>query len=219
MQLVSSELDKLAPERIENTPWSAHENGTIASFAMAHNNACIFLKYYVTEQAIQAKYRNTNDPVYKDTCVELFIAFEGETAYYNLEFNCLGTCLAEFGSDRQTRRLLPAETIAKIRRMASLRAGHENAPLKTWQLTLVIPTDVFSEHALAKLEATQVRANFYKCGDELPIPHYMTWTAVEAPAPDFHLPEYFGRINFMEAPYHPTEHSTGLCFSSASKTL
>ncbi|HEX8038127.1 MAG TPA: carbohydrate-binding family 9-like protein [Chryseosolibacter sp.] len=42
-----------------------------------------------------------------------------------------------------------------------------------------------------------VSKDFYKCGDNLPEPHFITWNDVKAPKPDFHLPEFFGRINFL----------------------
>jgi hypothetical protein len=40
------------------------------------------------------------------------------------------------------------------------------------------------------------RANFYKCADKTSHPHWLTWAPVNYPKPKFHLPEYFGRIEF-----------------------
>jgi hypothetical protein len=40
------------------------------------------------------------------------------------------------------------------------------------------------------------RANFYKCADKTSHPHWLTWAHVNYPKPKFHLPEYFGRIEF-----------------------
>ncbi|MDE6269894.1 MAG: hypothetical protein K2M12_03440, partial [Muribaculaceae bacterium] len=42
----------------------------------------------------------------------------------------------------------------------------------------------------------QLRANFYKCGDLLSTPHFLSWNRVDTPHPDFHRPEYFGAIKF-----------------------
>ena len=39
-----------------------------------------------------------------------------------------------------------------------------------------------------------IRANFYKCGDETPIPHFGMWSPVDNETPDFHRPEYFGKF-------------------------
>ena len=34
----------------------------------------------------------------------------------------------------------------------------------------------------------RAKANFYKCGDKLPVPHFLSWKPINVPAPDFHLP-------------------------------
>ena len=36
--------------------------------------------------------------------------------------------------------------------------------------------------------------NFYKCGDETAIVHYGAWSEVETETPDFHRPEFFGKL-------------------------
>ncbi|WP_461489834.1 carbohydrate-binding family 9-like protein [Pontibacter sp. HJ8] len=194
--LINTELDKLPRQPIDQAPWSAPQPKPEVTFAMAHNNDCLFLKYYVTEPYILARYRKPNDPVYKDSCVELFISFQDDQPYYNIEFNCLGTCRVGFGPDRHNRRLLPPATISKIKRAGTLRAGDSGSTQKTWQLTVVIPTEVFSEHTLGRLEEEHGKVNFCKCGDDLPEPHFLTWNRIDAPHPDFHLPKFFGNLTF-----------------------
>ncbi|MHB1455061.1 MAG: carbohydrate-binding family 9-like protein [Saccharofermentanales bacterium] len=34
--------------------------------------------------------------------------------------------------------------------------------------------------------------NFYKCGDKTDCPHYGCWNPILLPAPDFHVPAFFG---------------------------
>jgi len=41
------------------------------------------------------------------------------------------------------------------------------------------------------------RANFYKCGDKLTVPHYVTWNPVGTENPDYHQPEHFGLLKFI----------------------
>jgi len=41
-------------------------------------------------------------------------------------------------------------------------------------------------------------ANLYKCADETSHPHWLTWSPVEFSSPNFHLPAYFGVLQFME---------------------
>jgi hypothetical protein len=200
LHLISRELDLLPVQPIDQAPWPMPGEKPQVTFTMAHNRDCLFLKYYVTERTVQARYRKTNDHVYRDSCVEFFISFQGEPSYYNFEFNCLGTCRAGFGPDRHSRELLSVATISRIRHSATLQAAREASPYKTWHLTLVFPVEVFTQHPLLQLEEAAPSANFYKCGDELPEPHYLAWNNILAPEPNFHLPEFFGRMQLQQQP-------------------
>lgn len=191
-------LDKQDKNAIEYVPWPSYSYKPNVSFAIVHSNDCIFLKYYVTERNLKAVHRETNGPVYKDCCVEFFIAFNGEAAYYNFEFNCLGTCLMGFGEGRNNRKLLPLNIIHSIKHHVILSADNKNSPpVISWELTLKIPLEVFYFHDLTSLKGNECKANFYKCGDELPEPHYLAWNNISSKQPDFHLPEFFGKAHFM----------------------
>jgi hypothetical protein len=41
------------------------------------------------------------------------------------------------------------------------------------------------------------RVNFYKCADRTSHPHWLTWAPVDSPAPNFHLPDAFGIMEFI----------------------
>ena len=43
---------------------------------------------------------------------------------------------------------------------------------------------------------SSIRANFYKCADRTAHPHFLAWNRVDAPAPDFHRPDFFGELIF-----------------------
>jgi hypothetical protein len=40
------------------------------------------------------------------------------------------------------------------------------------------------------------KANFYKCADKTSHPHWLTWSPVDYPTPKFHLPQFFGTLEF-----------------------
>ncbi|WP_207432833.1 carbohydrate-binding family 9-like protein [Sabulibacter ruber] len=196
---VSELLDKLEKNAIDAVSWPSYNYKPQVFFSVAHSKDCLFVKFYVEEEAIRAVFRRTNDPVYKDSCVELFIAFNQEKAYYNLEFNSLGSCLMAYGPEKENRRFLSEAVIREIKRYAQMTVGDaatSDTPVK-WELTLVIPEEVFCFHQFGSLHEQQCRVNFYKCGDDLPTPHYLTWNRIWAAAPDFHLPEYFGELQFL----------------------
>ncbi|MFD3000129.1 carbohydrate-binding family 9-like protein [Pontibacter toksunensis] len=193
---ISDSLDRLEKHTIGHHLWPASAAKPDVKFSIAHHSDCIFLKYYVTESTLRAVCLQPNDPVYQDSCVEFFISFEGDEGYYNLEFNCIGTCLMGYGADRHNRQLLPADVITRIKHLAVIQSASPSSAsvLFSWQLTLMIPTEVFS--SISSLQGASAKANFYKCGDELPEPHFLAWSEIEAPAPDFHLPEFFGQLDF-----------------------
>ncbi|MES2374287.1 MAG: carbohydrate-binding family 9-like protein [Bacteroidota bacterium] len=196
LETISQQMSAIEKHSLDYTPWASHPYKPMVTFSMSHNNDCIFLKFLVIEKNIRAANSEVNGPVYEDSCVEFFISFNNDKAYYNLEFNCIGTCLAGFGEGRNDRQLLPGEIIKKIRSQAVINHGATEKNVE-WELVLVIPLDFFCHHTLDSLTGSVSRANFYKCGDLLPQPHYVTWSNIEAPAPDFHLPVFFGKIVFV----------------------
>lgn len=190
---LSLRLNKLERYSLEFTPWRSYPYKPSVQFSIAHNNDCVFLKYYVKEKFIRAAAGKINGAVWEDTCVEFFVSFD-ENNYYNLEFNCIGTMLVGFGKEKKDRQLIPDEAIQKIKYQTIIHNQSEDHI--QWELTLAIPLNVFTYHQLSSLAGKQCRANFYKCGDALPEPHFVSWSNIEAPEPDFHLPEFFGTLIF-----------------------
>ena len=189
---ISSELNQLPKNRIGYTPWPEFQYKPACEFTIAHGDDCIFLKFFVTEDDILARFTQPNDMVYRDSCVEFFISFNRETEYYNLEFNCIGTCYLGYGTAKE-RDVANAEIVKKIK--SSFLLYSDNGKMK-WELSLVIPNDVFYHHNYTSLASKTGRANFFKCGDDLPVPHYLAWNNIESAEPNFHLPEFFGDIKF-----------------------
>lgn len=196
IQVISEALDDLDKNEIDAVSWPSYDYKPEVKFAIAHSNDCLFLKFYVKENAIRAVHRQTNDPVYKDSCVEFFIAFNGDDKYYNFEFNCAGTCHAGYGIDRHGREYLTDEVISKIKTLPVIKPASDVQGDITWQLTLQVPLGAFSKHELTQFMGLETKMNLFKCGDDLPRPHYLSWNKIEAEEPDFHVSKYFGKIEF-----------------------
>jgi hypothetical protein len=195
VHIVSELLEKQEKQPIHIAPWPQFPYGPAVSFAIAYSTVGIIIQYNVTEKEVRAIYNQPNDPVYKDSCVEFFVSFD-EKGYYNFEFNCIGTCLAAFGPDRHNRTLLPGHTIQKIKSLSHIYRSDNRSEAISWQLTIVLPLQVFLHHSFVDLKNKTARANFYKCGDDLAQPHYLCWSPIASPQPDFHLPQFFGAIQF-----------------------
>lgn len=199
MEEISVLLDGLnVRHRIGVLNWRGYDYSPEASFSIARTPLEILLKYYVRETWFKAEKTETNQEVYEDSCVEFFVSPSDDGIYYNFEFNAIGTCLFGAGTGRHDRKRADPSVIAEIRRLAS--AG--NRPISesegdfTWTLTLAIPFSTLFHHKVNVREGSIFRANFYKCGDKLKIPHYLTWNAVGTEKPDFHRPDFFGSLEF-----------------------
>lgn len=196
VEVLSQQLDKSKKYAINNNSWNYDFLGE-AKFNIAYNDDALLVKFDVIEESILAVYNQPNDPVYKDSCVELFIALDNDKEYYNFEFNCKGTCLAEFGESKENRILLEAKNISNIKVNASFKSVlFEDNKMIKWELTLVIPKSVFQFHQIKSFKNRAAKLNFYKCGDDLPQPHFLSWEPIESETPNFHLPEFFGSAVF-----------------------
>lgn len=169
-----------------------------AEFRIAHNGSEILLHYRAYEAAVRAEAEADGGRVWEDSCMEFFFSPAADGLYYNLESNCAATVLLAVGDGRAAREKAQVTTMTEIDRWASLgrqpfstiEAPHE------WQLALVVPLKCFFRHDIQQLSGLEARANFYKCGDLLPQPHFLSWSPINTPKPDFHRPEFFGRLIF-----------------------
>lgn len=158
------------------------------TFAIAHSDEMLFVRFEVKGEVPLAIHTEDLEHVNEDACVEIFIANADNTRYWNFEFNPAGVCNA---SSRKSRKedviRLNTKQLQSIKRFpVQLCAAH-------WSLLIVIPL------ALIELDLTKEKcrkANLYKCGDKTPMPHYASWNPIIAEKPAFHLPEYFGEIQF-----------------------
>lgn len=173
--------------------------GPEAAFRMAWCPEGLLVHYRVSEQSVRARYAEDGGMVWTDSCVECFIRNADTDTYYNIECNCIGTLLAASGDGRHDRVPVATELRSAVLRWASLGSEpfEERKETTAWEVALVIPATLFKAHPI-RLEAGNVlRANFYKCGDELTVPHFLSWNPIEVAQPDFHRPEYFGELELM----------------------
>ena len=158
------------------------------TFTLAHTDQMLYVRYEVKGEVPLSTKTNDLELVNEDACVEIFIADADNTHYWNFEFNPAGVCNASHRKERKVDVVrLNAEQLASIQRYGQqLCAAH-------WTLLIGIPLSLID---LDLTKESSRRANLYKCGDKTAMKHYASWNAISAPAPAFHLPEYFGEIQF-----------------------
>ncbi|MCD6396466.1 MAG: hypothetical protein J7L71_02915 [Spirochaetaceae bacterium] len=178
-----------------NWPDYSYKPGVILYCAYTRKE--ILLKYCVSEKYILARHSTVNSPVYEDSCVEFFIS-AAKGSYYNFEFNCIGTVNVGYGKQRKGRTLLKDSVLSTVRTYPSL--GNSRFELKKadkpWELMIAIPFSIFKENEFLDPVENRFRANFYKCGDKLPVPHFLSWNPILTKEPDFHRSEFFGTVSF-----------------------
>ena len=159
-----------------------------ATFTLAHTDHMLYVRYEVKGEVPLSTKTNDLELVNEDACVEIFIGDADNTHYWNFEFNPAGVCNASHRKERKVDvvRLNP-EQLASIQRYGQqLCAAH-------WTLLVGIPLSLIQ---LDLTKESSRRANLYKCGDKTAMKHYASWSPIQAPAPAFHLPAFFGEIQF-----------------------
>lgn len=196
---VSVSLDKMpVRHKIEYVCWKDFPYRPEVSFKISYSPEEIFLKFFVREKYFKAGMTEINQPVWEDSCVEFFVSPAGDGIYYNFEFNGIGTCYMGCGTGRHDSRPAHIDFVSRIRTLSSL----EKKPYKEtqgdiyWELVAAIPVSVFFRHKISSPAGRMMTGNFYKCGDRLKEPHYLAWRPVISGKPDFHRPEYFGKLQF-----------------------
>jgi len=181
---------------LEQVNWSDYPYHPDVKFRIAHCGDAIILDYSVAETTVRALADKDNGEVWKDSCLEFFLQLPGDDFYYNIEANCIGTMLIGAGADRDTRRHVA--DLSEVKRYSSLGRepfGEKVAPFE-WHMSLVIPLHVLFEGRHIELSGLLARGNFYKCGDGLAMPHFVSWSEIDLPEPNFHCPDYFGELIF-----------------------
>jgi hypothetical protein len=166
---------------------------------IAHTADAILLIWTVAEDYVRAMADVDNGRVWEDSCVEFFLRPKATSRdYYNIECNCVGRLLIGYGHDNISRVHAPAEAMMAVRRYTSINPGVFDVlkHTKPWTVGLYIPKRAFFKNEIDTFDGCSMTGNFYKCGDALPMPHFLSWNPVNTPAPLFHCPECFGKLYF-----------------------
>ena len=196
--------NKIPFERIASVNWEeTFPYCPEVSFRIAHTGDAVLVHFKVKEEAVQAIASKDNGSVWKDSCVEFFVSPSCDDTYYNIESNCVGNILVQYGKKGPSRPVASLETVSLIRRWSSLGREPIMEPITgdggvEWEYVEIIPKEVFFGDNIVSFSGMEMTANFYKCGDSLPTPHYLSWAPIEFERPQFHMPEFFRKIYFSK---------------------
>ena len=170
---------------------------------LLYDEKFVYVIFHVEDRFVRAIMEKLNDNVCRDSCVEFFFTPNSDisTGYFNIEINCIGTMLLYHQLERGEKRTIVEPSDAeRIKRFASLKGviDTEIAEPVNWTLEYCVPIEMLAKYTRVEKPAPGAiwRANFYKCADETLHPHWLTWSEVKLPRPDFHQPQFFGTLEF-----------------------
>jgi hypothetical protein len=168
-----------------------------------YDNKNIYVIFQVKDQYVKAVAKKINEQVCTDSCVEFFFTPGPDVSrgYFNLETNCMGIFLFRYSNNTDNKTGLVGPDDCKMITMAHSLQKDVTTEIQdptTWSVEYAVPYALLEKYMKVDKpgKGVQWRANFYKCADKTSHPHWLTWAPVVNPVPKFHLPEYFGWLQF-----------------------
>lgn len=191
--------DTIRSLKVENYPWDISGYKPEVEVKLFYTDTHFHIHFKVWEKKIKAVYKEVNDDVYKDSCVEFFFkpSPEVDERYFNFEINPLGALLIGLGEDRKSRIRINDIDASIFNISTSVNAENiKDYNGDYWTVEYSIPFSFIEKYFgyINYSDVMKITGNFYKCGDETEHPHYGCWNPIIVLAPDFHRPEYFGEI-------------------------
>lgn len=178
--------EKLPAAELTEGWWDLFEKNYKTVARLAHTDDGVILRMESEEWPITIKTMTQNTEVCFDSCMEFFFTPNTlVTDYVNVEASAGSTPLCYVGPDREHRKGLNAIAEGlEFKTMLEFEKG--------WKLYVYIPFSFMKKHFSEV--GKEFKANFYKCGEETVISHFCTWNKVDTPEPDYHRPEFFGKV-------------------------
>jgi hypothetical protein len=181
---------------IDCVNWAGYPYKPDVKFRIAHNETNILLNYQIEEIDIKAVCNEDGGKVWEDSCVEFFITFPNQDFYTNIECNCIGKIVAEARTGKQHCLPVPFNLASLIERWSSAGSHPVENLSGKWEVSMIIPIAFFRFNGITSFNGIHAKGNFYKCGDNLKVPHFLSWNPIKSEHPDFHLPQFFGDFFF-----------------------
>ena len=171
---------------------------------VSYDEQFLHVIFRVEDKYVRAVAQKYQDMVCKDSCVEFFFT-PGEDlsiGYFNFEINCGGMMLVyhQLAVGKNARALdeSDCDKVEIYHTMPKIVEPEIQEPT-TWIIQYRVPFEMLEKYCAVNRPMPGVvwRANFYKCADATSHPHWLTWSVVDRPGPDFHVPEFFGTLEFQ----------------------
>ena len=165
--------------------WKEFVKAPLTTFKVLKGPEGMSVLMNTKEYNLRSEIKEQNGLVCTDSCMEFFFKPDPwDVNYFNFELNPGGYLYLAIGPMRSPRKLINVD-----REIFSIESDAKEGD---WTLKFYIP-DSFVLRYFDKIHPV-MRGNFYKCGDDTDHRHYATWAEVETERPDYHLPDFFDKL-------------------------
>ena len=196
--------ENVQPVKVEKNMGDLPKFQPVVEAKMMYDDKNVYGIFRVKDRYVQSTVEEFNGSVSENSCVEFFFAPDAAypLRYFNLEINAGGTPLIFFiNKPWNDFKKLENDDIKKIEIAHSLpkRVDPEIKEPVTWTIEFKVPLDMLRKYSNITAPGPGVawKGNFYKTGSKTSNPNYLTWSFVDNPTPNFHLPQYFGTLKFQ----------------------
>lgn len=184
MELDSPVWDEIKSINVDYYPWKGYFEDIKTSVKLVYSDYGITVHFETDEKPLVMKYTEDNSNIWEDSCMEFFFGTSAGGKFINLEINPNGAVRSEFGNPKPDRNII-------IIKKDMFFVKNEITDDK-WTLQYVVPFSFFEEYFG---ECPKVfYGNFYKCGHKTGHEHYACWNPILNKNPNFHMPEFFGKL-------------------------
>ncbi|MBE6596101.1 MAG: hypothetical protein E7641_00365 [Ruminococcaceae bacterium] len=169
-------------------------SGISAHARIAYDDEAILVNLFVEEKEIRAVETGPIGSPCEDSCLEFFFCpMEGDSRYFNIEFNSNGCMYLGFGTGiPDLVRLLPDENNHNFEPDIY---KNENGWGITYKIPFAFIRRFFKDFNV--YEGKTIAANCYKCSDLTVPANYFSWNEVTGEPFTFHRPSCFGKMTFV----------------------
>ena len=162
---------------------------SVAAYA---NDDFLTVVFLANDDEVVATYYGHDEPLWEEDVVEIFVAPEGLTPYFEIEVNPLGTTFdARIDSPDGVRASMTTDLAWTCE---GLFAALRRDDARTWRIVIRLPFDSLAAHPKS---GDEWRANFFRIdrsaarGDD-----FSAWQPTGKTPADFHVAAAFGALRF-----------------------
>lgn len=143
------------------------------------------------KEPLHGYYRH-NHPVYLDSSLCTYLRFGDTMNYFGFEMNANGALYASYGPNRHDRITFSDLLLQRFHSTSGITPNY-------WYVILYLPYEGLAEIQDMPILGPQdvFHCNFGKQKSSSPMEHYASWNPIRTKEPDFHTPEFFGKVTIV----------------------